>query len=126
MAGSSTIVGPARMKRSAVLEEKSPILGWFLGGIFLVEIALEAVKELLPDAGLGDEDIPPIRFVANAPEIAQRAERIQGACDHRLGDPKQVRQSPHSMRSRCQVDEHHQRHLTVGEIWLPRADIGNQ
>ena len=104
----------------AVLEEDSA-LPWRLpaGAFLLLDVAFEAVKELLPYAGLRDEDIAPVRLVSDAPEIAERAQRIQGARDNGLGYAKRMGEATHRMRSRSKVDQEEQSHLPVGKIGLP-------
>src|SRR4051794_1423888 len=90
--GSSCRDGPLKAKLSgtlAVLEEDSALPCRFSARAFLLlDIAFEAVKELLSYAGLRDEHIAPVGFVANAPQIAERAQRIQGARDDGFGYPE--------------------------------------
>src|SRR3546814_3906715 len=64
------------------------------------------------------EDVSPIRFVADPAEIAERAQRVQGARDDGFGNAQYVRQSAHRMRAGGEIDQQHQGHLAVGEIRL--------
>src|SRR3954469_16520183 len=100
MRGSSVSDGPVSRNHSSVLEEEAPFAGRpaaaaapvcvFAAGAVaasgLFEVAFEAFKEILSIASLRDEDVTPIALIANAPEIAERAQRIQGARDHRFRD----------------------------------------
>src|SRR5687768_3620984 len=104
--GSRTIEGPSREKRS-VLEEDSA-LGRrrpAAGAVLLFDIAFEALKEILSYAGLGDEHIAAVRLVAHAPQIAERAQRIQGARDHRLGHPQGLGQAAYRVRAGGKIDD---------------------
>src|SRR3954469_22604302 len=121
--GSSVTDGPSSAKCLTVLEEDSPFPGGAAatagaGAFLLLDVAFEALKELLPYAGLGDEDVAAIRLVAHAAQIAERAQRVQGARDHRLGHPQDVGEAPHRMRAGRQVDEQQEGHLAVGEVRL--------
>src|SRR5687768_2493693 len=100
MRGSRVSEGPVRLNRSAVLEDESPFSGGLSAGAVMLEIAFETFKEFLPSAGLGDEDIAAIGLVADAAQIAERAERIQGAGDDRLGHAQDVGQPPYRVRAR--------------------------
>src|SRR5688500_8493825 len=116
--GSSGREGPVRLKRSAVLKDEAAFPCRLSAGAVMLEIAFETFKEFLPSAGLGDEDVAAIGLVADAAQIAERAERVQGAGDDRLGHSQDVGESPYRVRARGQIDEQHQRHLPVGEIGL--------
>jgi hypothetical protein len=86
----------------------------------MLEIAFETFKEFLP------RDVAAIGLVADAAQIAERAERVQGTGDDRLGHPQDVGQPPHRVRAGGQIDQQHQRHLPVGEIGLAGPDIIDQ
>jgi hypothetical protein len=103
-----------------MLEEDSPFLGRAAAvrAFLLLDIPFEALKEILPYAGLGDEYVAAVRLVAHPAQIAERAQRIQGARDDRLGNPQYVRKAAHRMGSGCQVDQKQKRHLAVGEVGL--------
>src|SRR3954464_6713464 len=93
--GSRVTDGPWSAKCLTVLEEDSPFPGGAAaaagaGAFLLLDVAFEALKELLPYAGLGDEHVAAVCLVADAAEIAERAQSIQGARDHRLGDAQYV------------------------------------
>ncbi len=69
--------------------------GWLLsddrsvrGGdpVALAEVSFEPFKEIGPFPGPDDEDVAAIVLVPLAPEIAERAEGVQGARHHRLGN----------------------------------------
>src|SRR3954469_5550384 len=119
--GSSVTDGPSSAKCLTVLEEDSPFPGGAAaaaGAFLLLDIAFEALKELLPYAGLGDEDVAAVRLVADPAQIAERAKGIQGARDHRLGHAEQLGEAAHRVRSGRQVDEQEERHLAIGEVGL--------
>src|SRR3954463_8901018 len=126
--GSSGTEGPSSAILLSVLEEDSPFLGCAApaGAFLLLDIPFEALKELLPYAGLRNEDVAAVRLIADAAQIAERPQRIQGARDHGLRHAEDVGQAADRMGSRGQVDEHEQRHLPVGKIGLPRPDIADQ
>src|SRR3954469_6775903 len=110
--GSSVTDGPSSAKCLTVLEEDSPFPGGAAaaaGAFLLLDVAFEALKELLPYAGLGDEDVAAIRLVAHAAQIAERAQRVQGARDHGLRHAQNVGEAAHRMRPRCEVDEQEKR-----------------
>jgi hypothetical protein len=90
----------------------------------LLEVAFEAFKEILSIASLRDEDVTPIALIANAPQIAERTQRIQGARDDGFRNAQPLGQTPDGMRSGSQINEQHKRHLTVGEVGLAGTDIG--
>ena len=83
-------------------------------------------KKLLPYAGLGDEDVAAVALVADAAQIAERAQRIQGARDHGLRHAEHMGEAADRMRPGGEVDQQHQRHLPVGEIGLARPHIADQ
>src|SRR4051812_18005390 len=121
--GSSVTDGPWSAKCLTVLEEEPSFLGGAAasagaGAFLLLDVAFEALKELLPYAGLGDEDVAAIRLVAHAAQIAERAQRVQGARDHRLGHAEDVGEAAHRMGSRGQIDEQQEGHLAIGEVRL--------
>src|SRR5688500_19739091 len=119
MRGSSWSEGPLRVNRSAGLEEESSFLLRAARGAFLLlDIAFEALKKLLPYAGLRDEHIAPVRLVADPPQIAERTQCVQGARDHRLGHAEQMGEAADRMRAGGEIDQEHQRHLAVGEVRL--------
>src|SRR5688572_22252589 len=99
--GSSRTDGPSSEILRSVLEEDAPFLGRAAAAraFLLLDIAFEALKELLSYAGLSDEDIAAVRLVAHAAQIAERAQRIQGARDHRLGNSQNVGEAAHRMGS---------------------------
>src|SRR3954470_8256869 len=122
--GSSVTDGPSSAKCLTVLEEEPSFLGGAAatagaGAFLLLDVAFEALKEFLPYAGLGDEDIAAVRLVAHAAQIAERAQRIQGARDHRLRYAQYMGETAHGVGAGGQVDEEQQRHLAVGEVRLP-------
>ena len=92
----------------------------------MLEVSFEAFKEFLSTARSRDEHVAAVAFVANAPQIAERAERVQGARDHRLGDAQPLGEAAHRVRAGGEIDEQHQRHLAVGEIGLAGAHIVDQ
>src|SRR5687767_2864516 len=97
---SRTIEGPSSAKRS-VLEEDASFLGCpAAGAVLLLDIAFEALKELLPYAGLCDEYVAAVCLVADPAQIAERAQGIQGACDHRLGNAERMGKTAHRVRPR--------------------------
>src|SRR5215212_12058447 len=120
--GSRRTEGPSSDIRLSVLEEDSPFLARAAasraGAFLLLDIAFEALKEFLPYAGLSDEDIAAVRLVAHAAQIAERAQRIQGARDHRLRDAQYVSEAADGVGAGGQVDEEQQRHLAIGEVGL--------
>src|SRR5205085_6078743 len=139
MRGSSVSDGPVSRNHSSVLEEEAPFAGRpaaatpvsvFAAGavaaLGLFEVAFEAFKEILSIASLRDEDVTPIALIANAPEIAERAQRIQGARDHRFRDAKPFGETADRMRPGGQIDHQHQRHLPVGEVGLAGTHITDQ
>src|SRR3954464_7256710 len=106
--GSRVTDGPWSAKCLTVLEEDSPFPGGAAaaagaGAFLLFDVAFEALKELLPYAGLGDEDIAAVRLVAHAAQIAERAQRIQGARDHRFRDPQYMGETAHRVGAGRQV-----------------------
>src|SRR3954447_15516243 len=116
--GSRVTDRPWRAKCLAVLEEESSFPGGAAspaGALLLLDVAFEALKELLPYAGLGDEYVAAVRLVAHAAQIAERAQRVQGARDHRLGHAENMGEAAHRVRARGQVDEQQEGHLAVGE-----------
>src|SRR4051812_21969129 len=123
--GSRGTDGPARPIRLSVLEEDSPFLGGATpaGAFLLLDIPFEALKKLLPYAGFRHEHVAAIRFVADAAQIAERPQRIQGARDDGLGYAEHVGESADRVWPGREVDEHEKRHLPVGEIGLTRAHI---
>src|SRR5688572_19996905 len=123
MRGSSGSEGPVRLNRSAVLENESSFSGGLSAGAVMLEIAFKTFKEFLPSAGLGDENVATVGLVAHAAQIAERAERIQGAGDDRLGNAENVREAADGVRTGGQINQQHQRHLSVGEIGLAGPDI---
>src|SRR3712207_7786924 len=68
----------------------------------LAEVALEAFKKFRPVAGSDDEYVSAVVLVAFAAQIAERAERVQGASDDRLryaehlGKPAHRRSEEHT------------------------------
>src|SRR3546814_17061893 len=72
------------------------------------------------------EDVSPIRFVADPAEIAERAQRVQGARDDGFGKAQYVRQSAHRMRAGGEIDQPHQGHMAVGEIRMTGPHIADQ
>ena len=94
--------------------------------VALAEVALEPFKEICPVAGADDEHVAPVVLVSFAAEIAERAERIQGASDDRLGYAEHPGKAAHGVRTGRQVDQHQQRHLAVGEIGFARSDVGDE
>src|SRR3569623_803317 len=89
--------GPSSRKCLSELEDESVFARGPALGVRLLEIAFETFKKILPRAGLRDEDVAPVALVANPAQIAERAERIQGARDHRLGHAEQVGEATHRM-----------------------------
>src|SRR6218665_52170 len=141
MGGSKVSGGPVSRNHSSVLEEEGPFAGASggaaapasavavtaaLAAAGLLEIAFEAFKEILSTASLRDEDVSTIAFIANAPQIAERAQRIQGARDHGLRNAKPFGEAAHGVRPGGQIDEQHEGHLTVGEIGLTGAHISDE
>src|SRR3954462_13062089 len=128
--GSRRTEGPSREMRRSVLEEDSPFLGRAAaagaGAFLLLDVAFEALKEFLPYAGLGDADIAAVRLVAHAAQIAERAQRIQGARDDGLGYAQYVGEAAHRVGAGGEVDEEQQRHLAVGEVGLSGPDVADQ
>src|SRR5215210_8080095 len=118
--GSRRTEGPSSVIRLSVLEEDAPFprRAAAARAFLLLDIAFEALKEILPHAGLGDEYVAAVRLVAHAAQIAERAKRIQGARDHRLGNAQYVGEAAHRMGSGGEIDQQHQRHLPVGEVRL--------
>src|SRR3954451_5104379 len=115
MFGSSASVGPVSAKSSALMG-----VGWCLaddwpvrGGaaVALADVALEPFKKVCPVAGADDEHVAPVVLVSFAAQIAERAERIQGASDHRLRNSKHPGKAADGVRTRRQVDQHQERHL---------------
>src|SRR4051812_31943170 len=88
------------------------------GAFLLLDIAFEAVKEILPYAGLGDEDVAAVRLVADPAQIAERAKGVQGARDHRLRDAEDVGEPAHRMRAGREVYQKQQRHLAIRKVGL--------
>src|SRR5688500_19374575 len=84
--GSRRTDGPSSEILRSMLEEDSPFLGRpaAAGAFLLLDIAFEALKELLPYAGLGDEYVSQVGLVAIAAKIAERDLSIHGARRHRL------------------------------------------
>jgi len=115
--------GPVKAKRLAVLENESPFSSGLATGAVVLEIAFETFKKFLPCAGSCDEDVAAVGLVADAPQIAERAERIQGTRDDRFRNTENVGEAAHCVRAGSEVDEQHQRHLSVGKIGLARPDI---
>src|SRR4029079_19443107 len=66
--------------------------------VALAEVAFEAFKKIRPVVGPDDEHVAPVVLVPLAAEIAERAERIQGASDDRLRNPEHARKSADGMR----------------------------
>jgi len=97
-----------------------------VGFAALAEVAFEPFKEIGPVAGADDKHIAAVVLIAFAPEIAECAKRVQGASDHRLGHPQGLGKTADRVRAGCQIDQHQQRHLAVGEVWLAGTDVGNQ
>src|ERR1044072_5086823 len=141
MRGSSVSDGPVSRNHSSVLEEEASVADAGPGSTAppspfaaaaalaapgLLEITFEAFKEILSTASLRDEDVAPIAFIANAPQIAERTQRIQGARDDRLGHAEPFGKATHGMRAGGEVDEQHQRHLAIGEIGLAGANISDE
>src|SRR3569623_1227239 len=126
--GSSGTDGPSSAIRLSVLEEDSAFLGWAApaGAFLLLDIAFEALKELLPYAGFGHEHVAAVRLIADAAQIAERPQRIQGARDHRYRYAENVGKPSDRMRAGGEVHKHEERHLPVGEVGLPRAHIADQ
>src|SRR3569623_1771690 len=126
--GSSGTDGPSSAIRLSVLEEDSAFLGWAApaGAFLLLDIAFETLKELLPYAGFGNEHVAAVRLVADAAQIAERPQRIQGARDHRLRHAEDMGEAADRVRSGSQIDEHEERHLPVGKIGLARPYIADQ
>ena len=93
--GSSRTDGPSSEILRSVLEKDAPFLGRAAAAraFRLLDIAFEALKKLLPYAGLGDEDVAAVRFVAHPAQIAERAQRIQGAGHDRLGNAEHPRKA---------------------------------
>jgi hypothetical protein len=58
--------------------------------LLLLDILLEAFKEFLSRAGFRDEHVAAVRLVTHAAQIAERAERVQGARDYRLGHAQDI------------------------------------
>jgi hypothetical protein len=128
MRSSRTIDGPLSEKRSAVLEDEAAFLGCSAGrGLsFLLDIPFEAFKESLPYTGLGDENIPAIRLVAYAPQIAERAQGVQGARNYGFRDAQYIGKAAHRVRPGGKIDQQHQGHLAVREVGLTRSDVTDQ
>src|SRR3954467_5074718 len=127
--GSRVTDRPWRAKCLAVLEEESSFPGGAAspaGALLLLDVAFEALKELLPYAGLGDEDIAAVRLVAHAAQIAERAQRIQGARDDGLGYAQYMGEAAHGVGAGGEVDEEQQRHLAVGEVGLAGPHVADQ
>ena len=63
--GSRRTDGPSSAIRRSMLEEDSPFLGGAAaaGAFLLLDVAFEALKEILPYAGLGDEYVAAVRLV---------------------------------------------------------------
>src|SRR5438045_925399 len=89
--------GPSRMKCLSVLEDEAAFARGPAFGARLLEIAFERFKKILPRIGLRDEDVAPVALVADPAQIAERAERVQGARDHRLGYAQQLGEAAHRM-----------------------------
>src|SRR6476661_3043505 len=140
MRGSSVSDGPVSRNHSSVLEEEAPFAGGpaaatapvsvfgagALAASGLFEVAFEAFKEILSIASLRDEDVTPIALIANAPEIAERPQRIQGARDHRFRHAQSLGETTDRMRPGGQINYQHQRHLPVGKVGLAGAHISDQ
>ena len=92
---------------------------WAAGAhVALAEVALEAFKEICPVAGPDDEHVAAVVLIAFAAQIAEGAKRVQGASHHRFGYPEDFGETADRMRPGGEIDQHQQRHLAVGEIWL--------
>src|SRR6476469_6651709 len=74
--------------------------------VAFAEVALEAFKKICPAAGADDEHVAAVVLVPLAAQIAERAERIQGAGDDRLRNSQHARQAADGMRARRQIDQH--------------------
>src|SRR6185436_1504076 len=73
--------GPSSRKLSSVLEDESVLAGGAALRAGRFEVPVEAFKKILAPAGLRDKDVAPVGLVADAAQIAERAERVQGARD---------------------------------------------
>src|SRR3954470_2725694 len=118
--------GPSRKKCLSVLEDEAVFVPGPALGAGLFEVAFKAFKKILPRIGLCDEDVAPVALVANPAQIAERAQRIQGARDDRLGHTEQLGEAAYGMRSGGEIDQQHEGHLPVGEVGLSRPDIADQ
>src|SRR4029079_4476568 len=92
----------------------------------LAEVALEPFKKICPAVGADDEHVAAVVLVPLAAQIAECAERIQGASDHRLRYAENAGKAANRVRTGGQVDHHQEGHLPVGQIRLTRADIGDK
>src|SRR4051812_41453219 len=106
--GSSGTEEPPSAILLSVLEEDSAFLGGAApaGAFLLLDIAFETLKELLPYSGFGDEHVAAIRLVADAAQIAERPQGIQGARDYRLGHAEDMGKAADRVRPWRQVDQH--------------------
>src|SRR3569623_224286 len=109
--GSSGTDGPLSAILLSVLEEDSAFLGWPApaGAFLLLDIAFEALKEFLPYAGFGPEHVAAVRLIADAAQIAERPQRIQGARDDGLRHAENMGEAAARMRPRGQIDAHEER-----------------
>src|SRR4051794_5855281 len=113
--GSSGTEGPSSPILRSMLEEDSAFLRVAApaGAFLLLDIAFEALKKFLSYAGFGNEDVAAVRLIADAAQIAERAQCIQGARDHRLGHAQDVSEAADRVGPGGQIDEHEERHLPV-------------
>ena len=130
--GSGWLDGPGRPNGSALVREDG---GPFLGGrpvevgrdpFFLAEVEPEAFKKFGPAVGPHHEDVAAVVLVSFAAELAEPAERIQGASDDRLRNPEKAGQAAHGVGAGGQIDEQQKRHLAVGEVGFPGPYVADQ
>src|ERR1700761_2872064 len=103
MRGSSLADAPPRRKRSGVCG----LLGDDLGSPPLLagDEASEAFKEFCSPAGARHEDVAAIPLVPFAAQIAEAAQRIQGACDHGLRYAENGGEPAYRMRAVGSIDQ---------------------
>src|SRR6185295_18886119 len=99
--------GPSSRNWSSVLEDESVLAGGAALRARRFEVPVEAFKKILSRAGLRDEHVAPVGFVADAAQIAERPERVQGARDHGFGNAEAVGEAAHGVRPGSEVDQQH-------------------
>src|SRR5689334_8262743 len=120
--GSGGFDGPESAKSSALVGVRRRLADdWPVsrGAVALAEVALEPFKKFCPAACADNEHVTPVVLVPLPAQIAERAERIQGASHDRFGNADDSREAAQGVRAGVQINAHQQRHLTSREVRPP-------